>query len=252
MHFSSSSALVAVVCGSGASFSEHQAYNANGPVVSVLPKPDSMKRLYQTFPMWLTLVLGLQTSPSLADGVEQLLAFQHDVQTLAAGFKQMVTDENGQLMQTSSGSLVLARPNRFRWDYLAPYEQLIVSDGATAWFFDADLEQVTVKSIDGAVDGTAALLLSAGTAVEDEFRLSADGIRAGVEWVSARPRQAHSSFDTIRIGFRGNRPVAMELIDSFGQLTSLEFSNVRLNPTVAAERFEFVPPPGVDVLRSGD
>ena len=61
-----------------------------------------------------------------------------------AEFQQTVTDANGERTETAEGSVSLARPGRFRWDYRRP-PQLIVSDGATVWLYDADLAQVTVR-----------------------------------------------------------------------------------------------------------
>ena len=48
-------------------------------------------------------------------------------------------------MQQSEGEFYLNRPGKFRWDYRAPYEQIIVSDGQRIWIYDVDLQQVTVQ-----------------------------------------------------------------------------------------------------------
>ena len=56
--------------------------------------------------------------------------------------------------------MVLARPDRFRWRYSEPYEQVIVSDGKAVWIYDADLKQVTVRPMGQAMAGSPALLLS--------------------------------------------------------------------------------------------
>jgi outer membrane lipoprotein carrier protein len=41
---------------------------------------------------------------------------------------------------------------------------------------------------------------------------------------------------------------AMELRDKLGQLTTIEFSSVRRNPSLDAALFHFTPPPGADVI----
>jgi outer membrane lipoprotein-sorting protein len=40
----------------------------------------------------------------------------------------------------------------------------------------------------------------------------------------------------------------MELIDSFGQTTRLQFANVKTNVRTTREEFTFTPPAGVDVI----
>ena len=42
--------------------------------------------------------------------------------------------------------------------------------------------------------------------------------------------------------------IKMELADNFGQHTTLTFSALQKNPKLAAGRFSFTPPKGVDVL----
>ena len=46
----------------------------------------------------------------------------------------------------------------------------------------------------------------------------------------------------------GNDLKAMELFDNFGQTTSLAFTNIERNPSLAAANFRFTPPAGADVI----
>lgn len=196
--------------------------------------------------VWWTLV---PTAQVYADAIARLTDFQRQVKTFSADFQQLVTDDKGAVIQESAGSMVLERPFLFRWDYLPPYEQEIVSDGKRVWFFDADLEQVTVKSVGAVLSGSAALILSAGDDLKRNFRLKAGPEGSGLAWVEATPLDA-SNVRVVRVGFRGRNPEVIELYDSFGQMTRLEFSEMRRNPIVAPGRFRFVPPAGVDVLYS--
>ncbi|MDQ8036718.1 MAG: outer-membrane lipoprotein carrier protein LolA, partial [Pedobacter sp.] len=55
-------------------------------------------------------------------------------------------------------------------------------------------------------------------------------------------------FETLRVRFKGNQLVQMVLVDALGQKTDIRFSNVQVNPAIAAAQFEFTPPKGVDVI----
>jgi len=191
-------------------------------------------------------------SRASADARDRLLAFQHDVKSLGAEFRQVVSDESGAVIQDSTGSVVLARPLRFRWDYRKPFEQLIVSDGETLWFYDADLEQVTVKVVGENLDNSAALVLSAKRPIEETFELQVLPSKDGIDWVRAKPRDTTGNFQAIEIGFKGRNLGMMVLRDNFGQTIRLEFADVRRNPRVTSEKFMFIVPPGVDVMRSRD
>src|SRR5690606_6675924 len=137
---------------------------------------------------------------------------------------------------------------RFRWDYRAPYEQVIVSDGVRIWVYDRDLEQVTVRKLDQALSATPAMLLSGEGALTDNFDVIAAEERSGVLWVELQPKRDDTDFKSVRLGFAGQHLRYMELADKLGQTTLLEFSDVRRNPSLDAARFVFDVPPGADVI----
>ena len=73
-------------------------------------------------------------------------------ESLRARFLQTVFDEAGARLDESRGTVAFRRPYRFRWDYEAPEPQIIVADGENLWWYDADLEQVTVRPVDAALE----------------------------------------------------------------------------------------------------
>ncbi|MDD3530083.1 MAG: outer-membrane lipoprotein carrier protein LolA, partial [Gallionellaceae bacterium] len=74
------------------------------------------------------------------------------------------------------------------------------------------------------------------------------GVKDGIEWLDASPKGREGSFELVRLGFRGNTLVAMELKDNFGQQTYLRFIDVKNNPSLGGNLFRFKPPKGVDIL----
>jgi outer membrane lipoprotein carrier protein len=139
------------------------------------------------------------------------------------------------------------RPNRFRFVYDKPLEQLIVADGQKVWIYDPDLQQVSVRQMNQALGATPAALLAGGS-LDKDFTLKALPDRDGLQWVEAAPRQKESPFQAVRVGFRGKDLAALEIVDSFGQKSNLSFSQVEANVAVAPENFRFTPPKGADVL----
>ena len=180
-----------------------------------------------------------------ADAVDTLRDFTRDVQTGRATFTQTVTSPDGAKKKSSSGSFEFSRPNRFRFAYSKPFEQLIVSDGTKVWLHDIDLNQVSVRLLDQALGGTPAALLAGGS-LERDFALIALPPRDGLDWVQATPRAKDGA--QLQVGFRGKLLAALEITDAFGQRSLLQFSAVQQGLPLAAERFRFVPPPGVDVI----
>ena len=188
------------------------------------------------------------TSVAHAGGVDRLKAFVAGAKTAEADFTQTVTDKSGRVTQEASGKMAFARPGKFRWDYRAPYEQVIVGDGSKLWLYDVDLEQVTVKPLGDVVAGTPAALLAGDNAIEKYFSLKNAGGGGGLEWLEATPKSRDTTFERIRMGFKGDVLVQMELFDFFGQRTTLKLSHFARNPSLAPSRFQFTPPKGADII----
>lgn len=182
-----------------------------------------------------------------ADAVDSLRDFVRDVKSGKAQFSQTVTSPDGAKKKTSSGSFEFARPNRFRFAYTKPFEQLIVADGQKVWIYDPDLNQASSRKLSQALGATPAALL-AGGALERDFELKAAPDRNGLSWVEATPRVRDGALQVVRVGFKGSELAAVEIVDSFGQTSLLQFSGLVTNLPLPAERFRFVVPPGADLI----
>ncbi len=194
------------------------------------------------------LITGL--SSAWADqGEAQLASFFDDMQTLDADFVQDVTDVDGASIQYAEGHMWLQRPGLFRWDYQSPYHQLIVGDGNQVWVYDEDLEQVTVRSFDSALGQTPALLLSGETPLLESFSVTSLGDQHGMSWYLLLPNGRDAVFDELRLGIAKGVLQIMELRDGLGHKTKLRFSVVKKNRSIDSQRFIFIAPEGVDVIR---
>lgn len=182
-----------------------------------------------------------------ADALESLKAFVRDAKTGQANFTQTVVSPDGAKKKTSSGSFEFARPNRFRFAYAKPFEQVIVADGQKVWIYDRDLNQVSSRKLAQALGATPAALLAGGS-LEQDFELRTAPDRIGLSWAEATPRARDGPLQTVRIGFRGRDLAAIEIVDSFGQTSLLLFSQMVTNLPLEAERFRFAVPVGADVI----
>jgi outer membrane lipoprotein carrier protein len=193
------------------------------------------------------LALTVGAGAARADALDTLREFVRDVKSGRASFTQTVTSPDGAKKRVSSGSFEFARPNRFRFAYAKPFEQLIVSDGQKVWIHDVDLNQVSVRKLSAALGTTPAALL-AGASLDKEFELATQPSKDGVDWVQATPKQKDGAFQSMRIGFRGKELAAVEIFDSFGQRSLLSFSQYTANVALPEQSFRFVPPSGADVI----
>jgi outer membrane lipoprotein carrier protein len=178
--------------------------------------------------------------------------FLDGLKTLRVSFEQTLVDARGRVLDRAKGSLVVSRPGRFRWE-IEPADadsegQLLVADGRNLWFFDRDLEQVTVRPMDDALSATPAMLLSGTTDVREAFDVESIGRRDGLEWVRVVPRRAEADFREAEIGFARGEMRRMVLRDKLGQTATIVFERARRNAAVSASEVSFTPPRGADVI----
>ena len=184
-----------------------------------------------------------------ADAVARVEAYLGPLKTLSAKFVQVVQDRKGEVTDRASGTLAIARPDRFRWDYREPYEQTIVADGRKLWLYDPDLEQVTVRSLEQGLGATPAMLLSGSGKVGDAFTAGPVEARRDWTWCRLLPKQRGSDFERVSLAFDPKGELAaMELVDKLGQTTTIQFTGLKRGAKVDQSLFRFAPPPGADVI----
>jgi outer membrane lipoprotein carrier protein len=191
-----------------------------------------------------------------ASGLDALENFVKNAKSGRAEFTQVVTGpaKEGQAARskTSSGTFEFSRPNRFRFNYKKPFEQIIVADGQTLWLYDVDLNQVTQRKQAAVLGSTPAALIASApdlATLRKDFNLEAAGEKDGVQWVQATPKAKEGQLHSMRVGFRGNDLAALEILDGFGQRSVLTFTKMELNAQIAPQTFQFKPPPSADVSR---
>ena len=214
-----------------------------------------MNKLYNKFGMNLyqrtLFFLSLLIFPCIAQAgaMKSLESFVKDVRKSRAIFSQIMLDKNAEIIQEANGTMQFERPGKFRWNYEKPYEQLIIGDGETVWFYDIDLNQVTVRKLDIAIGSSPAALLAGENVIEANFDLDEIGLQGELEWLEAKPKIKEGSFESVQLGFTQTGSLKKVVLhDSFGQTTVIIFSSMEKNPYLKPELFKFTPPKNSDVI----
>lgn len=198
-------------------------------------------------------LLGVVGMAQAATGSTTLTQFYNKVHTLSADFQQIQRDDDGNVVQQASGTFLLSRPDKFRWEYTQPYKQIIVSNGKVFKFYDVDLAQVTVRDIGATLKATPAVLLTGGETLGDAFQITDAGAHDGLDWVHLTPKADDTDFKSVDLGLKNDVPSIMKLHDNLGQITTINFGNVQVNPSLASSKFTLDVPDNVEVVdgRSG-
>lgn len=188
-----------------------------------------------------------------ATALEQFRSFVASTTAAKGEFTQRVVKADAgsataKVSPASTGTFLFARPGKFIWMYQHPYEQLLQADGDKLYIYDKDLNQVTVRKLGNALGSSPAAILFGSNDLEKNFTLREAGTKGGLAWLEVTPKTKDTTFDKIGIGLRNGLPEAMELRDSFGQVSLLSFTGFEINPVLAREQFRFVIPKGADVF----
>ena len=181
-----------------------------------------------------------------ANSASDLESYLQDTQAFSADFEQTILDEEGALVQQSSGKVSLSRPYKMRWETTAPFNYLLVTNGETLWRYDADLEQLNKEPFTEEMQQTPAMLLGSGGAdIEQNFEVSVN--QADVDSAKDSENQAisftlipkqESAFSEMIVDFdKQGRLQSMQMRDALGQTTHLMLKNVQLNPVLKPEQF---------------
>lgn len=196
-------------------------------------------------------------STGRAVGVELAARFAA-AQSWRGEFEQLLVDINGREQQRVSGRFALQQPNLIDWHYSEPLNQRLVSDGSSLWFYDRDLEQVTLRPVaELLVQSPASILLGKLPANQRyTFNRTTLSSEAGAEI----ERYSMSRIDTgaaltigqvqqLTVDWRGDQLLTLRVTDNFGQQTTVSFTQLERGAPLPAGQFSFMVPPGVEIVR---
>lgn len=170
------------------------------------------------------------------------------LEAMSGQFTQGQYDESGELLQQTQGEFSLQQGQRFIWQSAEPYPQTLQSDGITLWYYDPDLEQLTIKDLASQLANTPmAILTSKSADIAQHYQLSQPQWPQGERFVLI-PRDSQNTFVRLQLDFVDNLLRALVLEDQLQQRTELSFSQVKAHAAKALADFVFRIPEGTDII----
>jgi outer membrane lipoprotein-sorting protein len=153
--------------------------------------------------------------------------------------------------RVTKGTATFKKGGRVRWSYEGDDPQEIVCDGATLWVHQVrDRTVIKRKVSELSPAGRVALdLLGGFEGVSEQFTLGSCGERC----VELTPRRPDPDLAKVRVELarEGGAVASVSTEDPVGNVTKVEFSDLRTNTGVSDAAFAFTPPSGTDVVESG-
>lgn len=201
-------------------------------------------------------IAGILENQAWADGkantesAKLLVKRLAGLNSLEADFVQLSIDAKGLRVQELQGKAQLKRPNKMYWQTFQPFEQLMVTNGENVWFYEKDLEQVSVKKLDERSSATPLLILfENSTELEKSFDVEYRK-QGGMETFLLTPKTKDTLFETLTLTFINSKFSKISLQDSLNQKTIINFQNTKFNSQIKDALFNFKIPAGVDIIET--
>jgi outer membrane lipoprotein carrier protein len=230
-----------------------------------------LQRLFLVRAITVAVSIFILFSPSIGiaadadSGAEQLRQFVRNSKTAEGDFVQQQLrtpkanesqDKGLKVVRQTQGHFAFQRPGRFVWDTQKPFEQKLIADGKQLILWDKDLNQATFRPAGQALTSTPAAILFGESSLDQHFDLIDGEDRLGMKWVALTPKKDPNTkggndlpYTKISIGMANGLPKALELMDGLGSVVLVTLDKIQLNVTLPANRFNFTPPVGAEVLR---
>jgi outer membrane lipoprotein carrier protein len=192
---------------------------------------------------------GPPVSKDLKRVLDRLQKHYHETKSFTAKFNEELATVGAPKRQRQ-GTVSFRKPGRMRWEFETPEKQTIVSDGETLYSYDPDLNQVVETPLNQALKSSSAT----------SFLLGIGNINRDFKAAFASPPTPTGLIDLILDAKTGGYKIEvgldpktydlikLTLTDQLGDVTRIDFSDIRDNLELPDSIFAFKTPPGADIV----
>ncbi len=188
------------------------------------------------------------TAKGLASQVDR---HYNQLRSLKAGFSE--TYHGMGITRTESGSLLLLKPGRMKWDYSSPPGKLFLLDGKYAWFYsrgDPQIERIPAKELDD-LRSPLRFLLGHTELMKEMNSLTMAAAPNGSFTLTGQPKDQEKRVARLTLTVTVDGAItAIEIEETGGALTRFTFTGEQPNVPIPPDTFQFMPPPGVPIVNA--
>ena len=155
--------------------------------------------------------------------------------------------------RTESGTLLLQKPGRMRWDYSRPAGKLFLLNGKYAWFYskgDPQVQRIESKKLDDLRSPLRFLL--GHTQLEKEIdHLAVTSAPSGNFNLTGVPHNQENRIQRLTLTVTNEGTITgIEIQETDGAITRFAFTNEQPNATIPPSTFRFTAPQGTPVANA--
>jgi outer membrane lipoprotein carrier protein len=196
-------------------------------------------------------VAAQQPLPNAKDLAARVDRHYNQLRSLKAEFTE--TYQGMGVKRTESGTLLLLKPGRMKWDYRSPAGKLFLLDGKYAWFYskgDPQVQRIPARQLDD-LRSPLRFLLGHTDLAKEMNGLTIAAASNGSFTLTGQPKGQEKRVKRVTLTVTAQASIsAMEIEETTGSLTRFSFNNEQPNVAVPADAFRFTPPAGVPVVNA--
>ena len=180
--------------------------------------------------------------------VAKLDKLLQDIDTITAEVNQLIVESDGGVLEESQIIMHIKRPDGFYWETVAPFPELLVTNGKRLWNYQPDLEQVVIEDWNPDQSALAAQLLYGKTeSLEEDYYIVAIDAEQS-QTFELKPKSPDNLYELITISFVNRSLELIYIENSSGERTAWQFTSSDINLPLGEDLFEFIPPDGIEII----
>ena len=194
-----------------------------------------------------------------ADASQKLIQALLPYQQAQGNFTQNIYDQNQNILLSNKGTFALIRSvageksnGKFRWDIKEPMQQLLIADGNKIYFYDASLQQVTIKKQTVELNASSPAMLLSGNLekILQQYHIKMNSASNTEDFILTPLKSTFFKQLLIEFTISKDKTVLtnMTIIDHLGQRTVIHFSQIIF--TASPHLFQFMKPKGADIINA--
>ena len=214
-----------------------------------------MHKAIRTTLIFLTLICFAWpvSAAELNDVVKGVREFYKDKKDLTAQFTQTADIKAMGTKKVRTGTVMFKQPDKMRWDYKKPTQEQLLTDGFTLWNYKPADKTVFMSPLNAVFNAKVPMQILAGKIdVNGEFNATLAEDTGDRYKLILKPKKEGVGYDSavLWLNKKTYEIQQIDVIDLYGNVTSLALSGIKYNSGIADSEFAYTPKPGVEVMTS--